>query len=190
MLPRECFVKYIIAWPPLGEAQVALALERIESAQKYGFAELFAAQFQEGVEGGERRRADAAVGDEVGIVLALAVQCRQRALKESRGHRRSHVGAGVEEFAGNGARPFRHLVELRPEPVQPLVDYRRFLTRQVAHGSTITVGAGDSLGDAEIRRPSAVGGMIGIAALPVDQRVDKVVNVHAAAPSPSRVELL
>ena len=80
----------LIGRPALGEAEVAFALERLERAQQHGLAAAVrpARPGEEGVERGERRRADAAVGDQVGIILAAAVERGQRALEEGDGDRR------------------------------------------------------------------------------------------------------
>src|SRR5690348_14816139 len=86
-----CFVKYIIAGPPLGEAEVAFALKRLERAQKHRLAFASTAQLQERVERCERLRADAPVRHEVGIVAAVAVERGQRPLEEGDRDRRAHV---------------------------------------------------------------------------------------------------
>src|SRR4051812_34350146 len=83
--------KRLIAWTALGEAQVALPLERLERSQKHRFAAGRTARREEGVERGQRCRPDPPVRRQVGIVLAVAVERRQGALQEGHGHRRAHV---------------------------------------------------------------------------------------------------
>src|SRR4051812_13231865 len=72
----------LIGWAALGEAEVALALERLERAEQHRLAAVAAAGDEEGVERGQRRRANPAVGHEVRIVLAVAVERGQSALQE------------------------------------------------------------------------------------------------------------
>src|SRR5438270_4731735 len=75
----------LIGWTAFGEAQVALALQRLEPAQQHGFAARRAADLEEAVERGERRRADPPVRREVRIVFAVAVERGQCALEEGDG---------------------------------------------------------------------------------------------------------
>ena len=69
------------------------------------------------------------------------------------------------------------LVEARPQPVEPAVDRRRFVARQLAHRAGIAVGARDRLGDPEAGRPALVGRMVDIAALALDQRLDQPIDI-------------
>ena len=68
----------------LGKADVPLALKRIERLQEDRFAFLLAAKLQKRVESRKRRRPDASVGHEIGIILPVAVQRRERPLEEGR----------------------------------------------------------------------------------------------------------
>src|SRR5438067_1677820 len=96
----------LIGRAALGEAKVTLALEGFERAQEDGFAvgsllvaptqanrRRRAANLEEGVQRGERRRPDASVGHQVGIVAAIAVERSESTLEEGDRHRRPHVGA-------------------------------------------------------------------------------------------------
>ena len=127
---RQCFGKYIIAWPALGEPEVALALERLQRAQQHRLAAISllvapthanlgrrAADLEESVERRERRRTNAAVGRQVGIVRAVAVERGERTLEEGDRDRRSHVDARVEELGGDARSAGGDLIEMRPEPV-------------------------------------------------------------------------
>src|SRR5437870_13141546 len=75
----------LIGWPAFGEAEVALALQRLERAQQHRFPAARTAHHKEAVERGERRRADPAIGREVGIIAGIAVQRSERALEEGDG---------------------------------------------------------------------------------------------------------
>src|SRR3954447_12536988 len=80
---REPSVKErLIGRAPLGKAQVAFALKRFERAKQHGLVAAAAPQLEEAVERRQRHGADAAVGHKIGIVLAVAVESGERALKE------------------------------------------------------------------------------------------------------------
>ena len=70
---EEC----LIGGPALGEAQVALALQRFERAEENGLAAAFAAGFEISVERAERARPDAAVGNQIGKILAIIYLTKQ-----------------------------------------------------------------------------------------------------------------
>ena len=59
-------------------------------------------------------RPDASVGDQVGVIDAVAVERGQRPLEERCGDRRPHVDAGVEQFGGDFRAAFGNVVEPRP----------------------------------------------------------------------------
>src|SRR5690348_8395439 len=153
----------LIGWPALGETEVTLALERLERAQEDGFAAGFAAKHKKAIERGERLRADAPVGDEVGIVATIAVERSERALEEGDGDRRAHVDAGVEQLGGDARAARGDLVEAGTEPVEALVDRCSLLARELAHRLPETVRPGNRFGDPEAGRPALVGGMVHIA---------------------------
>lgn len=190
MLSRECFVKYIIAWPPLGEADVPFALERIERAQEHLLAGAFAAKLQERVQRGERRRSDPPIGDKIGIVSLSSIERGKSALEKRRRHGRPHVDAGVEYLRSHGFRSLRDLVEPRPEPVEALIDRRGFIARQLPHCARIAVCSGNGLGNSKFGRPATIAWVAYITALPLDQRVDQLINVHSQLLRCSRVELM
>ena len=73
-----------LTWPPLGEAEVALSLERLERAEQDRLAAALAPDLEEAIQSGEGLRADASVGHEVEIILAVAVQGGERAGGRSR----------------------------------------------------------------------------------------------------------
>lgn len=77
---------------------------------------------------------------QIGIILAVAVERRQRPLEEGSGNRRAHVDAGVEQLGGDSRRAPGHLVQPRAQPVQPLIDRCGLLARQVAHRAPVAVG--------------------------------------------------
>ena len=178
MPARRCFVKYIIAWPPLGQAKVPLALERLEHSEENRFATGLAAKRQEGVKRGERSRSHSPVRNQVGIVGRIAIERGQRALKEGDRDRRSHVYAGVEQLRGDTPAAFRHLVQVRAEPIEAPVDRSGFLSRKLAHRGAITVRASNRFGDPETGRPALVRRIGDKAALALDQRIDQIVHVN------------
>ena len=175
---RQCFGKYIIAWPALGEPEVALALERLQRAQQHRLAAGASTQVEEPVERAERHSADAAIGREIGIVRAIAVERGERALEEGDGNRRTHVDPGVEQLGGQPRAAGRDFVEARPQPVEAAVDARRFASRQQPHRSGVAMGTRNGLGDSEARRAALVRRMVNITALAIDQRLDQAIDIH------------
>src|SRR5690242_9121857 len=169
--------KGLIGWTAFREAEVAFALKRLERAQQDGFAAALSAKREEGIKGGERLRPDAAVRHEVGIVAAVAVERGERALEKGDGNRGPHVHARVEQLSRNALAAFCNLVEGRAQPVEPLVDCRRFLARELPHRAAITLRAGDRLGDPEARRPAFVRGMVHVPALAIDESVDQLIDI-------------
>ena len=55
--------------------------------------------------------------------------------------------------AATARRPLGDLVEARPQPVEPPVDRRRLVARQVAHRPGIAMGPRDRLGNPEAGGP-------------------------------------
>lgn len=190
MTPKGFYVKYIIAWPPLSKAEVPLALQCLERAQQHRLARRLSSKRQEGIEGAERLRADAPVRHQVGIVLAVAIERRQRPLQEGDRDRRAHVGAGVEQLGGDARASLCDLVEARPKPVQPPVDRRRFFARELPHRAAVTIRSRHCLGDSETGRPAPVVGIGDIATLALDKRFDQRIHIHRVihplSPSESR----
>ena len=82
-----------------GEAKIAFALQRFERAQQYRLAAALSACLQIGVEGGDAGRAEAPIRNQIGIILAVAVERGQRALEEGRGDR----GAMLAPVSNNSA---------------------------------------------------------------------------------------
>jgi hypothetical protein len=149
------------------------------------------ADAEEGVERGERRRADAAVGRQIRIVLGVAVERGERTLEKGDRDRRPHVGAGVKQLVGDPRAALGDFIQARPQPIEPPIDRDRLAARQLLHRPGVAVGAGDGLGDAEAGRATLIGRIVDVPALPVDQSVDQPVNiyrlVHAVPPSSRQV---
>ena len=61
----------LVGGPPLGQAEVAFALQGFERAHQHGLAARSAAHLEEGVERGQGSRAEAAIGNQIGIVAAI-----------------------------------------------------------------------------------------------------------------------
>ena len=64
--------------------KVALALQRFEGAHQDGLSGTLSAGRQVRVEGMQGQRSDTTVGRQVRIILAVAIERRQRPLKEGR----------------------------------------------------------------------------------------------------------
>ena len=89
-----------------------------------------------------------------------------------------HVDAGIEQLLGQPRHPaLVNHVEARAGPVAEPIDRLGGLKREVPHRPFVTVGPGRLLGDAELGRAAAVGGVIDVTALAGDQVVEHTLDV-------------
>ena len=153
-------------------------MQGFERTHQHGLARLLPARREVGVERVQGQRTDAAVRSQIGIVLGIAVERRQRALEEGRRDRGAHVDASVEQLRRDPLGPLGDLVEPRPQPIEPPIDRRRLMPRQAPRRAGISVRPRDGLRNAEAGRPALVGGMVHITALALDQFVDQPVDVE------------
>jgi len=71
----------------------------------------------------------------------------------------------------------RHLVEAGAQPIKAAIDDRSLCAWQVAHGAVIALRPRDSFGDSPTGRAAAIGGVVYISALAVDDGIDQRVGV-------------
>src|SRR3954452_17941659 len=131
------------------EAQVALALKRLERVHEHRLAAALPAQREKGVERGERAGINLPVRHEVGIIMTVAVERRQHTLQKRRRNRRPHVDPGIEQLRGDGRGALRHLIETGAQPVESLVDRRGVLARELTHRARVAVRSRNRLGDSK-----------------------------------------
>src|SRR5215218_9268696 len=181
---QEC----LVGGSPLGEAEVALTLQRFESAHQHGLAVLKTTLCQEGVESSERLVADAAVRNQIEIVAGIAIERRQRALKEGRSDGGAHVDAGVEQLSSDAHASAGHPIEAGAKPVQALVDGHGFSPRKLTHGPGVAVRPRNRLRNSEACGPALVRRVIDVPAFALDQFVDQLVNICRILHSPLLLE--
>jgi len=90
----------------------------------------------------------------------------------------AHVHARIKKFGRDFRRVPGDTIEMRGQPIDPAINFRRKLARKVAHVAFIAMRARHHLGHAPARGAAAIGGVISIAAFAVDQFFDQCVNVH------------
>jgi hypothetical protein len=98
-------------------------------------------------------------------------------LEEGGGDARTHVDAGIEQLGGNPCGAAGDMVIAETKPVEAAVDGRRFGSRKKRHRTRVTVRASSRFGYTIAGRSAAIGGMVGIAALALDQPVDQLVDI-------------
>ena len=74
------------------------------------------------------------------------------------------------------------LVEPGPEPIEAAIDGRCLFARQLPHRPGISMRAGHRFGDPETGRPALVGGVVHVAALALDHRIDQPLDVPVVTP--------
>ncbi len=142
------------------------------------------------LERAERDGTEHAVGGDIGIVNAPAVERVQRPLQEANPDRRAHVDADVEQANREGLIDRRQPVEAQPGPVALPVDGNRGVPRHVRHQPSIAHRSGRGSGDPPHGLATTISRVVAVAPFPADHRVNcryNCVHVRQIVGSSSKI---
>ena len=154
-----------------------MAGERLDRLEQYRLAGI-AAPGEEGGERGDQAVVDGPRSRDVGIIGRAAVERVEGAAQKSGRDRRTHIDPRIEKFGRDFRRALRDAIIMGSQPVDPAINFRRTFARKISHVALIAMRARHGFGYAPAGRAAAIGRMVSIAALAVNQFFDQHIDTH------------